>query len=202
LGRLGLDDQAATTEPMLERCLDRVEAATRCVGASGKSIDNHFDVGSDWSRLVWLIEPCDFSINTYTREAFDTKGFIKAIDIRFRTHIDGEGDEVSRAFGKVVDPFCDHRGISGLDIDPAVSTNTFAKTCKQNGEVFVDFSDGANGTSGRAFALPLSDSNGGRDAFNPVGVRLIETFEKLTGVSGKRLDVTSLPLSVQSVKSQ
>ena len=76
----------------------------------------------------------------------------------------------------------------------------FADAGEEEAQVVVDFGRGADGGSVRSAGVVVRDGDRGRDAVDPLGLRLIELFEKLARVGREAFDVAPLPFGVERVE--
>ena len=71
---------------------------------------------------------------------------------------------------------------------------------EEQAQVVVDFGAGADGGAVGAAGVFVRDGDGGRNAVDPVGCRLIELFEELPRVGGEAFDVTALAFGIECVE--
>ena len=69
-------------------------------------------------------------------------------------------------------------------------------------EVVVDLGDGTHRGPGVGQSCLLLDGDGGAQAANMIVTGLVKLPQELTRIRGKRLDVPSLSLGVQSIERQ
>ena len=69
-------------------------------------------------------------------------------------------------------------------------------------KVVADFGHGADRTPGSPHGISLLDGDGRGNVLDPVDGRFVHPIEKLTGVGGKRFDVTALSLGVEGFKGE
>ena len=81
-------------------------------------------------------------------------------------------------------------------------TKRVADAREQQAQVIIDFRGRRNGRARIARGIFLADRNGRGDAGDFVHVRLLDSFEKLPRVGGKRLDVTPLAFGVKRVERE
>ena len=73
---------------------------------------------------------------------------------------------------------------------------------KQQPQIIAGFSGGADRGAARAAAVFVRDGDRRRNALDPVGGRLFQSFQKLPRVGRKAVDVAALSLRVQGVQRQ
>ena len=84
----------------------------------------------------------------------------------------------------------------------AVSAIELRRAREEKFQMVVQFRHRADGGARGFDGIGLVDGDGGRDAVDAVGFRLVHAVEELAGVGRKRLDVAALSLGVDRVERQ
>ena len=69
-------------------------------------------------------------------------------------------------------------------------------------EIVVNFRDGSDDGAGIVGYALLFDGNGRRESRNVVHVRFVLDAKKLSRIDGKRFNIPSLPLRVESIEGE
>ncbi len=79
-------------------------------------------------------------------------------------------------------------------------TRYFADPRKQQAQIIVYFRGRSDRGAVRAAGVLVRDRDGGRNAVDPLGLRLVELFEKLPRVGREAFDVSPLALGVERIE--
>ena len=93
-------------------------------------------------------------------------------------------------------------GVSRSTALPQPRQTTCADLGKQQPQIVGHFGRRADGRSARSAAAAAGHGDGGRNAVDPLGFRLLQPVEELPGVGRKALDVAPLPLGIERVEGQ
>ena len=113
-----------------------------------------------------------------------------------------ETDDQPRTRRQIGELRGDDLGGFAHDLAAALTAERAAHARVEQAHVVVNFRCRADGRARVPDAVLLPNGDGGRDAVDPIDVRLLHPFEKLAGVGRQRLHVTALPFGVDRVESE
>src|SRR6185295_9411152 len=127
---------------------------------------------------------------------------IRACRLFFHTGRRGKKNIESCAFLKL--QHCFSRRLRGVALHffAALRAEGRADSREQQPEVIEDFGLSCDGRARISSRVLLSNRNRRTDAGDLVDIGLVHSFEKLSGISGQALDITSLTLGVDSVERE
>ncbi len=179
--------------------LDGVGLVSLCLGCEGGS----GFTGSDLAQVHHL------TIDTNTDEALLHQAVENLLVMALLAADHGSEDHQLRAFGQLKNLFNDLSGTLPGDRSAArlagvvtMPTPRFTGPRKKQTKVVIDLRRGGDSRTRIVRGRPLLDRDRRRQALDGVDVRLLKLFQELARVSGKRLDIFTLPFSIDGVERQ
>src|SRR5688572_30439523 len=113
-----------------------------------------------------------------------------------------EADEQPRSFGQRAEVAGYDLGRVSHDLLATLPAERTPDAGKQQAQVVVDLSGGADGRPRIPDAVLLTNRNSWTDSFDAIDVRLLHPLEELPCVGRQRADVSALPFGVNRIEGE
>ena len=169
---------------------------------SRQTVDDGLDRLCAWWQASALGQMHGLSCGDEANESLLAKGHDLSVWCFVGLGDDREGDHETVPRRKRAQFFHDTLRRIAVNLATTLMAGDVANFCKKEPEVVGGFRCRSDGGSARAISVLARDGDGRWDSADVFGIGLLKPLQELPRVSGKTLDVTSLPLRIERIKRQ